>query len=146
ERRRWQAIVASVLPDVSDPEACFVSLWEHFASPDNWRVAPQAGPLFASLAARGGEGGLASDFGERLLALVGGKDELRGRLARAVCSSLVGWRKPAREFYQALLQGGHAPGEVLMVGDDLENDYHGARAAGLHAALLDGQTKLEDLI
>jgi FMN phosphatase YigB (HAD superfamily) len=34
-------------------------------------------------------------------------------------------------------QTGMGPGEILLVGDDLVNDYEGARAAGMHAVLLD---------
>jgi putative hydrolase of the HAD superfamily len=34
-------------------------------------------------------------------------------------------------------QTGLDPGQVLLVGDDRVNDYEGARAAGLHAVLLD---------
>jgi FMN phosphatase YigB (HAD superfamily) len=33
-----------------------------------------------------------------------------------------------------------------MIGDDRVNDYDGARAAGLHAVLLDEQTTLSDLL
>src|SRR5438105_3948472 len=31
ERRRWRTIVAAVLDDVADAEACFAALYEHFA-------------------------------------------------------------------------------------------------------------------
>src|SRR5262245_59498810 len=33
EQRRWRSIVASVLDDVADEEACFQELWQHFAGP-----------------------------------------------------------------------------------------------------------------
>lgn len=145
ERLRWQAIVAHVLPDVSDPHHCFVTLWEHFADPHNWRTAPAAEPVLSALLQRGLTVGIASNFDDRLLNLVREFDILRERVGSVVCSSQVGWRKPAPAFFQALLQH-HAPEEVLMVGDDPDNDFAGARAAGLHALLLDGRTTLEDLI
>ncbi len=39
-------------------------------------------------------------------------------------------------FLEGVTQLGVPPERVLYVGDDLENDYHGARRAGLHAVLL----------
>ena len=36
EGRRWRSIVAAVLDDVPDAEACFRELWDHFARPAAW--------------------------------------------------------------------------------------------------------------
>jgi len=45
--------------------------------------------------------------------------------------------KPARAFFlEAVDDLGHAPGEVLMVGDDAQADVGGALRAGLQAALV----------
>ena len=50
----------------------------------------------------------------------------------------VGAIKPELVFYEALCEFlGCSPGKVLMVGDTRANDYEGAKAAGLHALLLD---------
>lgn len=53
-------------------------------------------------------------------------------------SAQAGARKPAPEiFHQALrLAGEVSPDQALHVGDDLQADYEGARAAGLRALLL----------
>ena len=40
-------------------------------------------------------------------------------------------------FERALARAGVAPHEALHVGDSLREDYHGARAAGLSALLLE---------
>jgi putative hydrolase of the HAD superfamily len=144
ERRRWRAIIADVLPDVSDPEGCFVHLWGHFADPANWRVSPDVGELFDILAARGVAVGIASNFDARLERLVASSPHLKP--APLVISSRVGWRKPSPQFFRRLSGWGDEPHQVLMVGDDRLNDYDGARAAGLHAALLDETTSLSDLI
>ena len=145
ERQRWRAIVAQVLPDVSDAEACFVSLWDLYADPARWRLADEAGAVLRSLCRRGLRCGLASNFDQRLIGIVQAKEALRDHLDAVVASSAIGWKKPARGFFDALAEG-YGPHEVLMVGDDLENDYRGAQAAGLHAILLDDKTALADLI
>ena len=55
-----------------------------------------------------------------------------------VVSTLVGTSKPARGIFdEALRRAGVAAHEALHVGDSLHDDYHGARAAGLVALLLD---------
>ena len=82
-----------------------------------------------------------------------GLPELRP-LAHLVISSEVGWRKPARAFFAAVVgAAGVAPGEVLHVGDDPVNDVEGARRAGLKALLFGprgrwpgGLVRLADLL
>jgi putative hydrolase of the HAD superfamily len=55
-----------------------------------------------------------------------------------VVSAAIGFRKPATKFFEKVVAiAGCSPREVLFVGDDLENDYEGAIAAGLEAVLLD---------
>lgn len=136
EHRRWRAIVAEVLPDVHDIDGCFRELHDHFARPAAWRCDPQAGEVAAALRRRGLLVGMASNFDGRLRRVAAGLAELAG-VQPLVISSEVGWKKPAAAFFDALCrQAGAAPAEVLLVGDDEENDYHGARRAGLHAVLL----------
>jgi HAD superfamily hydrolase (TIGR01458 family) len=63
-------------------------------------------------------------------AYVAGLEEATGRPA-VVCG------KPAREYFEsALEQLGVGAERVAMVGDDLENDVHGAQAAGLTGVLV----------
>src|SRR5437660_565192 len=52
ERRRWRNIVGSVLDDVTDPEACFHELYEHFARPQAWKLDSDAPAVIEQLAAR----------------------------------------------------------------------------------------------
>ena len=50
----------------------------------------------------------------------------------------VGARKPEASIYRDAWEGlGCAPGELLMVGDSLQNDYQAPRELGLHALWLD---------
>jgi putative hydrolase of the HAD superfamily len=141
ERARWRAIVASVLDDVSDPEACFQELFAHFARPEAWRCRPEDGPTLRGLRRRGYVLGLASNYDRRLRSVAAGLAPLKP-VEHLVISSEVGWRKPARPFFDAVCQAvGTGPGRVLFVGDDPANDYEGARAAGLQAVLLDPEAK-----
>jgi putative hydrolase of the HAD superfamily len=137
ERDRWRRIVAAVLADAADPAACFRELWDHFARPAAWRCLPGAGAVLAELVRCGYVIGIASNFDRRLRAVVAGLPEL-APIGPIVISAEAGWRKPAAEFFAALAAAlGVAPSEVLLVGDDFENDYAGATAAGLQAVLLD---------
>jgi putative hydrolase of the HAD superfamily len=137
ERCRWRAIVADVLPGV-DAERCFAGLWDWFADPAAWAIHPEAGEVLHELSRRGLTVGIGSNFDARLLPLVEHFPELAPVRGRCVISSLVGWRKPAREFFAALARAaGCGPSQVLYVGDDLRNDLEGATAAGLRAVLLD---------
>src|SRR5262249_20376228 len=53
-------------------------------------------------------------------------------------SAAAGWSKPAAGFFDAAARTAQTPPErILFVGDDLRNDYDGARAAGFAAILLD---------
>jgi putative hydrolase of the HAD superfamily len=141
ERRRWRNIVSSVLDDVTDPEACFRELYEHFARPQAWRLEPDAAGLIQQLAGRGYRLGLASNYDHRLHAVAAGFPALR-LLPHVVVSSEVGWRKPARQFFAATCQAAAVPAnELLYIGDDPANDYEGATVAGLHALLLDVKGK-----
>src|SRR5262249_14186390 len=137
ERKRWRRVVGTVLDDVSDPEGCFQELFAHFSRPTAWLCAPDVAPTLEELARRGYRLGLASNYDHRLRSVLAGRPELR-LLRECVISSEVGWRKPAAPFFAEVVQRtGLLPEAVLFVGDDVENDYQGARAAGLHALLVD---------
>jgi putative hydrolase of the HAD superfamily len=137
ERRRWRHIVSRVLDDVTDLGACFAELYHHFSQPGAWRLDAEAAEVFGKLARRGHVLGLASNYDERLRSVVAGLPALGG-LSHLVISSEVGWRKPAAEFFAALVNSVNFPAEqIAYVGDDLANDYEGARAVGLRAVLFD---------
>jgi len=137
ELARWRAIVAETLDDVSDPEACFTALYLYFGRPDAWACPPETADVLRELAARGYGLGVASNFDDRLYAVVAGKPELRP-IRCVQISAAAGWGKPAAGFFDAAARTAQTPPErILFVGDDLRNDYDGARAAGFAAVLLD---------
>ncbi|MGI6878168.1 HAD family hydrolase [Microbacterium sp. gxy059] len=66
-------------------------------------------------------------------------------LDHVVASSELTASKPdPRAFAETLQCIGARPDEALMVGDSLENDVHGALAAGLDAVLLDRDGRSDD--
>jgi putative hydrolase of the HAD superfamily len=139
ERERWRRIVRRVLDDVTDPEACFRELYEHFSRPDAWRCEPEAMATLEQLTECGYTLGLASNYDARLYDVVAGLPMVR-TIPHVLISSIIGWRKPALAFFGRICQELALPAEqVLYVGDDLENDYRAADAAGLRAVLFDPQ-------
>ena len=80
---------------------------------------------------------IASNFDDRLEQIVEHLSPLN-RTARLYISARIGYRKPSTEFFRAI-EGdlGRPPAELLSVGDDLDNDYRGAEAAGSSAILID---------
>lgn len=139
EQRRWRHIVAAVLDDVKDGEACFRALWQHFARPEAWHCLEGADPVLAELERRGYTLGMASNFDSRLRSVAGGLMELRP-VRSLIISSESGWRKPAAQFFERVVNAARVSAEeVLFVGDDPLNDGEGSRAAGMGVALLGGE-------
>jgi putative hydrolase of the HAD superfamily len=135
ERQRWRDIVGEVLDDVSGKERCFEDLFSHFSRPEAWRGEPGIEDVLNDLG-RSHVLGVASNYDARLHSVLRGLPQFRP-VQHVIISSEVGWRKPAPQFFHALcVRVGFRPGEILFVGDDPVNDYGGAIAAGLSAALI----------
>lgn len=144
EIKRWRRIVAQVLDDCTDGDACFHALFEHFRQPESWRCDPTAATTIQTLSHHGYALALASNYDQRLRTVAGGLAPLQ-LLRSLIISSEVGWRKPAPQFFQAVCQAlSLPPGAIVYVGDDPANDIEGARAAGLHAVLVDPTGKYRD--
>ncbi len=136
EKARWERIVAETLADVDDPFACFEELFAHFARPDSWQCPHEVAQVLAELEAAGFGLAIASNFDARLERIANEIAALAPIRVRAI-SSIIGWRKPSPRFYEELVRRCQcAPDEILMVGDDFENDVAGARRAGLQAVHL----------
>jgi putative hydrolase of the HAD superfamily len=138
ERTRWRRIVTETLAGVDDPETCYRHLFNHFALPSAWKLATDAHSVLTALHRRGLALGLGSNYDERLWSVLAGFPELAPLRERVLISAAVGVRKPGAGFFrEAARAAGCELREVLFVGDDLDNDYEGATAAGLLAVLLD---------
>jgi putative hydrolase of the HAD superfamily len=140
EIERWRGIVSDVFGNVPQADAIFDDLWEHFARPANWRMFDDATGAWQTLHAAGITLGIASNFDDRLDAICAALEPLTN-CRHVFVSSRVGWRKPRPEFFASISQQlGFAAEEMLLVGDDLENDYRAAQAAGWQAVLVDRGT------
>ncbi len=142
ERDRWRVIVADTLAGVTDLEACYGYLFDHFAKPSAWHVAPDTAEVLLTLQSRGFILGMGSNYDARLWSLLDAFQELAPLRERVIISAAVGVRKPGLGFFHEVTRAaGCEPGSVLFVGDDVGNDYEGATAAEMHAMLLDLHAK-----
>ena len=99
-------------------------------------VFPDVEPALAALRARGLTLGVVSNFNAMLDDYL---EELKLRhwFSVVVSSADIGVTKPDPVIFHAALERlGANPEHAVYVGDDVRNDYHGARQAGLRAVLL----------
>ncbi|MDB5388188.1 MAG: dUMP phosphatase [Planctomycetaceae bacterium] len=137
EFERWRQIVQRVLSDADDIDRCFEQLHAHFALPCAWRCFPDVAETLHGLTSNGIKILVASNFDARLNALCDQMPELN-LVRERVISACIGWHKPSPGFYSELVKlADRSASEILMVGDDLENDVIAARASGLQAVLID---------
>jgi putative hydrolase of the HAD superfamily len=138
ERSRWRGIVADVLPAEGDrAESIFLALWDHFSRGENWRVFDDAEETWRGLGDLGLTVGVASNFDSRLVSICKSIPWLSD-CPRVFTSAMVGFAKPNRRYFEAIERRLGARGEqILLVGDDLANDFEGARAAGWKAIWID---------
>lgn len=66
------------------------------------------------------------------------------RVEFVLVSALVGWEKPApRIFRMGLERLGLAPEEVVFIGDHIDVDVRGSRAAGMRPVMIDREGRIE---
>ena len=103
-------------------------------------VFPDVEPVLAELRDRGLPLVAASN-GNVSLSSMG----LGGYFAATHYAEDVGLAKPDPAFFATAVERmGGRPETTLAIGDRLDNDYRPARAAGLHAVLLDRSNRVED--
>ncbi len=120
-----------------DPLPHFEEFFDVFSGTEVWRPFPDTVPALDGLRARGLRLGVISNWDSRLPALLEALG-LRRYFSLVLCSSAEDVEKPAPEiFRRAARRCGVEPAVALHVGDRLEEDYKGARAAGLRAVLID---------
>ncbi|MGH9938269.1 MAG: HAD-IA family hydrolase [Blastocatellia bacterium] len=140
EKDWWRNLVEAVFADLGPfPrfDEFFDEIFERFRGREFWRVYDDVEPALAGLKQQGFRLGVISNFDSRLY------DALRAcdldRFFDSVhISTRVGAAKPDPAIFQAAL--GHYridPSQACHVGDSLREDVAGARAAGLHAFLID---------
>jgi putative hydrolase of the HAD superfamily len=139
-RQAWADVVVSTFGGTAAQfglaSPLFERLYHRFAEADAWKLHPDVVPTFELLRQRGLKLAAVSNWDDRLRPLLHnlGLDQ---RFDTILVSAETGFHKPAAEiFHRAVRELGVLPGEVLHVGDSLQEDFHGARAAGLNALLL----------
>ncbi len=109
----------------------------HFQDERHWTVYDDVFAVLEELSLRGLRLVVVSNWDSTLPALLK-RLRLTTHFHAVVVSALVGRSKPAPEIFQEALRVADVrPEEALHVGDSPDDDYHGARAAGIRALLLD---------
>jgi putative hydrolase of the HAD superfamily len=134
----WREVVRCSFAGMGfDPQPHFQEFFDAFSGGQAWRQYPEASAVLDDLAARGLRLGVISNWDSRLPALLEALG-LRRYFSTIVYSAAEDIEKPAAEiFRRAARRGGVEPARALHVGDRLEEDYRGARAAGMRALLVD---------
>lgn len=131
ERCSWRGVVTEVLKS-SDPDL-FDSLWDHFADPVHWRVYDDVNATWEWLEENQYAIAIASNFDRRLKDIVRALPPL-SRTQELFCSSELGARKPSRTFFRRIASALRTEAKhLLLVGDNLQADFQGARQAGWQA-------------
>ena len=119
------------------PEPLLNGLVAHFREDKHWRVYAETREVLSALRGAGMTLLVVSNWDSTLPRLLE-RLELLPFFDGVVVSAVVGSSKPSRAIFDEAVRLAGVPHEsALHVGDSLVDDYHGARAAGLHALLVD---------
>ncbi len=136
----WRRFVGAVYARVGGgemPDPLLAGLIAHFRQELHWTLYPEVPAVLAALRAMGLKLVVVSNWDSSLPSLLA-RLGLGDAFDDVIASAVVGASKPDRGIFdEALRRAGVAPAAALHVGDSLIDDYHGARAAGLHALLVD---------
>jgi putative hydrolase of the HAD superfamily len=140
ERRWWYELVGEVVSELCTLRSFdrfFEEVYEYFTLPRAWRVYRDVSPLFDSLRDRGIKAAIVSNWDSRL-DLLCERLGIASRVEFIAVSALVGSAKPdAGIFRYALDKAGIDPGQAVHIGDSVDKDVDGARAAGIEGVLID---------
>lgn len=143
ERQRWRAVVADVFaqwPHLVDE--LLEQLWQHFSQAEHWPLFADVAPTLSALAARGYELGVASNFDARLRRIAAGHPALAA-CRHVFVSTELGHSKPGVAFFNEAQRRLRAqPEEIVIVGDDFENDVSAPRRCGWRAIELCREPKM----
>jgi putative hydrolase of the HAD superfamily len=148
ERAWWRQVVSGTFAPfggVERMEELFEDLYTLFQSAAPWRLEEGAAPTLQRLRAGGLRVGMITNYDSRIHDVL---EELgvASLFDVVVVSSAAGVAKPDRRiFVQACSLLKTAPEWATHVGDDYEEDFLGARAAGLSAVLFDPYERRQDL-
>ncbi|MEM8602373.1 MAG: HAD-IA family hydrolase [Cyanobacteria bacterium P01_H01_bin.121] len=138
----WQQVVEQTFRQAGfwerfeDFPKFFEAVYQHFAKADPWFVYPDVLDALQRWQADGITLGIISNFDSRLN-LVLRELKLAHFFKSVTISSAVGIAKPEAGIFEAALKLHNCePQAAVHIGDSETDDYHGARAAGLQAILV----------
>ena len=143
EKDYWKNIVDRVYQEVGmfdKFDEHFDELFEVFRS-DAWTIFPETKEVLSNLKEKNYRLGIISNFDSRVYDVMRNL-EINEFFDKFVISSEAGHAKPDPNiFHIALHKMGADPKECLHVGDNIYNDFHGPRALGIQALLLDRENE-----
>lgn len=146
ECKRWESIVSECFPDLKNTALLFNDLFKYYSNPSAWELYPGTIPILKHLENIGINWGIASNFDLRLKSIVKSKVEL-SNCKWLIISSLVGYKKPSKHFFDHLQKSSGVSYErLLMVGDSPENDIQPAKELGMQTFEIKEGQSLEDLL
>ncbi len=135
-RLEWAGLVQATFQGLAATPpgpALFSDLYVRFGEPGAWRVFDDVVPTLEALACRGIKLGVISNWDERLRPLLR-RLKLHDYFEAIVVSHEIGFPKPSPVIFQHAAEKLALPPEaILHVGDSLEMDAQGARAASFGA-------------
>jgi len=136
DRGWWKELVSLTMRQAGYRLAAF----ETFAQPGIWELFPDVADILAELGRLKIRLGVISNFDRRLYAVLGHLGILPA-FENVIISSEIGASKPApRIFLEAARRFKVNPAEILHIGDDVDLDEKGARAAGCKAFVVDHES------
>ena len=138
EREWWRQIVGRTLNTAAGTvlphdfvEACFPTLFAHYADPAAWRVFPEVPEVLAAARESGFRLAVVSNFDRRLHGILAGHGL---HFDAVVTSADAACRKPAQGIFRHALELlDLSPAEAFHCGDSHAADFLGAQAAGIPA-------------
>lgn len=139
ERREWSywhAIVAESIshfsPQPCDFETLFADLWDEFSHGHRWRPESTARETILEVRKRGYKTALLTNWDKRVRNVLA-ETNFAALFDHLFISSEIGHEKPDLAiFLHCQNQLKLAPEQILHIGDSLQHDIEGARAAGWH--------------
>jgi putative hydrolase of the HAD superfamily len=135
----WKAVAedtfqrAGVYEQFTDFSAFFAQLYAYFAGPDPWIIYPDTFRFLNYWHRRAVPLGVLSNFDTRIHAVLDAL-QLRPYFDSVTISTEVGAAKPSPLMFTAALAKHNCPPEAAWhIGDSFQEDYEGAKAAGLRA-------------
>lgn len=142
DRVHWKQILKLSLADkVFADEAAFEKFFEevylYYAQPKSWGIYPEVLEVFEALRDHAVELVVLSNWDARLHAVLDGNG-LGEYFSQRFISAELGWEKPDPAIYRHVAEILRiAPGSLMSVGDDPQNDVNGPKKAGWQAVQIE---------